>query len=378
MLKCQVRFSPVPCLHNKRKYGIFEKNTVMKILLMTTSSTIAGTEKNVLSLAVFLKSLGHDPELLTFEGDGSLNAEFVERSIPAHLLDIKRKPLSLLGLGRFLKNGRYGIVHSFLFHANILSRVFAPAGVLLINSYRSEDKWKRWYHYLIERITIKRTDAITVNFPADALFLKKHGIKTSVYIPNGTTLKERVLPPRRPFTVALIGRFHKVKGHRELIEAYASVKGLFGARDIRFVFRGKGPLKRSIEELIKREPQQPFFLEPFTENERELYSGISAVICVSRYEGFPNTLLESAAYGIPALSFRAGAAAEIILDGTTGFLVDDFRGLFVKIALLYDNEELFGRMCRAAHEHAKKEFSSDRVNDRYRSLYRTHCKGGEV
>ncbi|MCD6579145.1 glycosyltransferase family 4 protein [bacterium] len=339
----------------------------MKILYITTDSHLAGTEKNILNLMKYMKAIGNEIELLTLMGNGELIKEAKKIGIEADNLKLKKNNIFKYGkLKKALRKEKYDIIHSFLFHANILSRIFKPKGVKLINSFRSEDKWKKWYHYALERWTIAKVDDFTINFPCFDEFQRKHSIKKNIiYIPNGIDVKQENLYNAQPFIVKLIGRFHEVKQHIPLMKNYLEHNIM--NKDIKFQFIGRGPLKHKVENfIIKNNLEHVFKIEPFKEKERELYKNTSTVICVSKYEGFPNTLLEASSYGIPTVSFNVGAATDIIENGKNGFLVKDFNELFDKLIELKNNREIYKKM---NFKRVKEKFSLEKINNKFLDLY---------
>ena len=347
----------------------------MKILYLTTDSHLAGTEKNILNLIRFMHQKGHKVELMTLMGNGELVEAANEIGIHAGNLSMnKNNILDYIKLKEALKGKKYDIIHSFLFHANILSRLFKPKGTILINSFRSEDKWKKWYHYLLEKVTVKRVDRFTINFPQFNEYKSKHGIKNNiVYIPNGISIKQDNYSQFNPFIVKLVGRFHAVKQHIPLMQNYLLSR--IRNENIKFRFIGRGPLKNEIENFIfKMGLKNNFEIVDFTEDEKSIYSGTSVVVCVSKYEGFPNTLLEANSYAIPILSFNVGAAVDIIENGKNGFLVRDFDELFDRLLQLKKNADKYSMMSMYAKKIATSRFLIENINMQYLKLYKEVMK----
>jgi glycosyltransferase involved in cell wall biosynthesis len=77
-------------------------------------------------------------------------------------------------------------------------------------------------------------------------------------------------------------------------------------------------------------------------------------------EGYPGSILEAFAAGLPVIASRIGGIPEIV-DGTAGILVEpgDVDGLRGAMRRLASDRELFGRLRGAAAERAR-EFSTER------------------
>src|SRR5262249_22728396 len=83
-------------------------------------------------------------------------------------------------------------------------------------------------------------------------------------------------------------------------------------------------------------------------------SSVSICVARQRSEGFGLVPLEPAASGTAVVAARAGAAASVVKDGETGFLVPpgDLDALTAAIDRLMANESLRRAMGQAAREHA--------------------------
>ena len=80
-------------------------------------------------------------------------------------------------------------------------------------------------------------------------------------------------------------------------------------------------------------------------------------------EPFGLVMIESMACGTPAVVYRDGAAPEIIDDGSTGFLVDDFEEFLSAVSRAKDIDPY---KCREAVE---SRFSADAMVDGYERLF---------
>jgi glycosyltransferase involved in cell wall biosynthesis len=83
-------------------------------------------------------------------------------------------------------------------------------------------------------------------------------------------------------------------------------------------------------------------------------------VLTSRQESMPNTMLEAFAMGLPAVSTRAGGAAELIRDGVNGFLcdVEDADCAAERMAKLFEDAAARRRMGRVNLELARTQFSN--------------------
>jgi glycosyltransferase involved in cell wall biosynthesis len=95
-----------------------------------------------------------------------------------------------------------------------------------------------------------------------------------------------------------------------------------------------------------------------------------AFILPSRYEGFPNVLLEALAAGVPCVAADGpGGTREILGDGAYGLLVppDDSEALAEAINQIATDAELRQRLSRAATV-AIERYGLDRVVNQWEQV----------
>ena len=92
-----------------------------------------------------------------------------------------------------------------------------------------------------------------------------------------------------------------------------------------------GPVPPGEEEFFAREVEPHidgdmvrYAGEVGDEVKRELYTGARALLMPIRWaEPFGMVMVEAMACGTPVLAFREGSAPEVVIDGETGFVLDD-------------------------------------------------------
>jgi glycosyltransferase involved in cell wall biosynthesis len=78
-------------------------------------------------------------------------------------------------------------------------------------------------------------------------------------------------------------------------------------------------------------------------------------------EGTPVAVLEAGASGLPVVSTRHAGIKDVVIEGETGFLVDegDIEGMAAHMLTLARDADLAGRMGRRAREHVAANFSME-------------------
>lgn len=170
--------------------------------------------------------------------------------------------------------------------------------------------------------------------------------------------------------VASVGRLSREKGNDLLLEAWERA----GARHRGWSLHvyGGGPQE---DELRAQADAAGLagsveFRGVTSEVEAAL-TGASVFALPSRAEGFPMSVLESMAFGLPTVAFDcAPGVRELLDDGETGLLVrpGDTAAFAAALDRLVDDAELRRRMGAAARGSVQR-FRPDRVLDRWERLF---------
>ncbi len=143
----------------------------------------------------------------------------------------------------------------------------------------------------------------------------------TVIIPNPVCLPQ-VLPSRSPETrIVALGRLVPQKGFDLLLQAFARLGPQWDAWTLRIY--GEGPQRVELEALIGNLGlHQRVELVGWTDAPGEVLRQADVFVLSSRYEGFPNVLVEAMACGVPVIAFDCPSGpAEIIHTGEDGILV---------------------------------------------------------
>lgn len=184
-------------------------------------------------------------------------------------------------------------------------------------------------------------------------------------IPNAVPQSAIQSPPRvhcgDARTVTWIGRMAEEKGVVDLIDAFGLVVNKLP--DWKLALVGDGPLVDSLKARVdglQLGDRVQFY--GWQRDLEEIFDRTTIFALPSRYEGFPNVLLECMARGIPAISFDCPSGPRaVIRDNVDGVLVPagdikQFAAAIVKLATDPGRLEDLGRAAadvreRFCHEH---------------------------
>lgn len=202
-------------------------------------------------------------------------------------------------------------------------------------------------------------------------FLNHLGAKDAKVMHNGIDLSvfENTKPvaytkASRKTTITYIGRLVYGKGVQDLISILPRLKG-----GVQLLIVGDGPYRDELEALARQVNTSNivFLGEQRPENIPGILKGTDIFVNPSYSEGLPTSVLEACAAGCAVVATDVGGTNEIILDGSTGFLVQpgDQQGLTEKVNLLLENEPLRDTLGENAKAYVTDNFSWDQIMEQW-------------
>lgn len=209
------------------------------------------------------------------------------------------------------------------------------------------------YRHLNRKVAARCCDAVVALTEQDATdwrrLLKARSV---VAIPNPVPGFPNHVAPLDSMRILALGRLEEQKRFDLLIDAFS----LFATSRPGWTLRIRG--SGSKEDEIKKKVSafglgsRVEILKP-TDNVASEYLGASMYVMSSDFEGFPMTLVEAMACGVPCVSFDCpNGPLEIIREGQDGFIVPlhDVAALAVRMGQLADDAALRACMGAAARK----------------------------
>jgi phosphatidylinositol alpha-1,6-mannosyltransferase len=176
--------------------------------------------------------------------------------------------------------------------------------------------------------------------------------------------------PWGPHAVLLVGRMaatERYKGHDELLDAWPSV--VADVPDARLVFVGEGDDRTRLRERAQSLGVGASFVTTGFLDAAALdaaYRSAAVFAMPSRNEGFGLVYLEAMARGLPCIGSVLDAAAEVIDEGGTGYLVDqrDVGELSLRLIRLLRDRSLRQEMGARGRQRALQRFGYSQFRDR--------------
>jgi glycosyltransferase involved in cell wall biosynthesis len=213
--------------------------------------------------------------------------------------------------------------------------------------------------------------------PKEKIFVIPNGIDLLEYsdLPPKGAFKEKFNVPEDKRIVLYIGRIHWIKGVDILVRAYALLAKQLGFKDVILVVAGPddgylGRVKSLVRELGISD--SVLFTGPlYGRDKLSAYVDAEFVVLPSRYETFPNVVLEAYACAKPVIASNVEAMPDIVLHGETGLLfrAGDEKELASALVYLLENPKEAEKMGRNARKLAEEKYSIDKIAAELEKVY---------
>jgi len=365
-----------------------------RVFFLTDSFNIGGTETQAVELAMRLDPGKYAVTLGCLRARGPLlerlrgTAIAIEEFYPKGGFDSPNGIYQMLRLARFLRRGKFQIVHTHDLYTNLIG---IPAALIarspiIISSRRDlghldwyQTKRRVWLRRLQNRSTVVLTNAGAIR---DSLLAEDHFRADKVrVIYNGVDVEKFARETRdRQWLmdgcedekwIVLVGNMHSdVKGHPWLIEAAVAVCREF--RKVRILLAGDGARRTDFEgQVAAARLQANFSFLGRRDDVPRILACCDIGVLPSKAEGLPNAVLEYLAAGLPTVASRVGGNAEIVQQGVTGLLVpaQDSVALAESLLQLLRDPARAEEMGRTGRAYVSSNFSFQRMIEKTDELY---------
>jgi GalNAc-alpha-(1->4)-GalNAc-alpha-(1->3)-diNAcBac-PP-undecaprenol alpha-1,4-N-acetyl-D-galactosaminyltransferase len=328
----------------------------MKITLVIYAMGLGGAQRVMSILANYWATHGWEVTLITLSGNSRPSFYHLESQVKLVQLGIigdSPSPLTLIFTGwrriRLLREAiiasKPDVIISFLNTVNVITSI--ATWQLNIPIVVSEhiypgftDVNQVWQ--ILMKLTYRHADLVTLLTESALAFYPAAKGYRSIVMPNPVVTPDLAIDPERllvsPMLIA-VGRLQPQKGFDLLIRAFSQLQSKYP--DWQLTILGEGPIRKELEELRSQlQSIDRIHLPGQVQNVNAYLRQADIFVLSSRFEGFPMSLCEAMACGLPVLSTDClSGPREIITDGVDGMLVatEDINALADGLDALMSN-----------------------------------------
>ncbi|MGV6861490.1 MAG: glycosyltransferase [Putridiphycobacter sp.] len=378
----------------------------VKVLRIINRFNLGGPTYNVTFLSAFMsdqfetKLIGGGHE--DYEGDALFipHKYGVEPEIVASLqreIDFKKDKQALSDIRKIIREFQPDIVHTHASKSGTIGRLAAlkEKVPIIIHTFHGHvfhsyfGKVKTQFYKTIERYLAKRTTAVVTISKTQKYELTTHHkvvpAEKARVVNLGFDLskfQDRQQDKRLQFVeqynikedeicIGIIGRLTAIKNHEMFFEVIERVAKKT-TKSIRVFVIGGGELENDLKLLTqsmeKRLESSIFTFTSWIKDVDIPLARLDVVCLTSHNEGTPVSLIEAQAANVVVMSTNVGGVKDILLEGETGYVIDNFsvENYADKLLDLVENKEKREKMSQNGWRFVKEKFH-----------YTTLCKNME-
>ena len=372
---------------------------MIRIVFIITGLSTGGAEMMLFKVLQRLDLRRFSPQVISLSTLGELAPRITALGIPVHALDMNLRmpsPAKFFRLVRILKRLHPDLVHTWLYHADLLGGLAARlAGISAVGwCVRNSDLDKgnarlairavvrlcAWLSKSIPRRILSCSENarqlhVRYGYAAEKMLVVPNGFDLAQFVPNEKVrsgVRKDLGLEEDTLLVGLIGRFDPQKNHAGFLQAAGALHRRMP--QVHFVMAGKRidsdntALMRSMTAagLLSN-----VHLLGLRDDMPKLMAALDVLASSSAYgEAFPNVLGEAMACGVPCVVTDVGDSVDIVGNTGRGVQPHDMEGLadaLEELLTLPPAERAALGEC--ARERVAAHFEIGKVVQRYQEFY---------
>jgi len=361
----------------------------MNILYISSKKRWGGVSGWMNRTALRLEEKGHTVWILAHPNGRFIKSASKSLKLLPKKLGMDYNPAMIYFITRFIKKNRIDLVvtniEKEVIAGGISARICSIPNIRRVG--REDDfneKFKvKWHHRLLVDRCIVPCDLVRDNAMKRAKWLDGSQF-TTIY--NGKNCRQfsadEIEQQRkqwgcsdRHLIVGVTSQLSKSKGIDRLILVFQKIAKIYP--ETRLVITGEGKQKESLERLAREiDPSERIIFSGFSPDPFRVAAGYDIAVSNSRFEGFPNNVVEYFAAGKPVVTTNAGGVAEMVKHEENALLIpyDDDAQLYDKIIMLIENQELRKKLGQNAIKTIEKGFSEDIMIEKLEEMFKKSIK----
>lgn len=256
-------------------------------------------------------------------------------------------------------------VHWFPF----LARVYAPKKTVLLACEVANIRFFSLFPYPVAvfwRILEKLYLALYKNVPTMAISqstkdeLINHGFRQNriTVLPMGLTVPKAILKysKEKKHTIIYLGRLNKLKGARDALDAFISVKKQWSSAKLWYVGTGEESFVSTLKHEVREHAlEKDVVFHGFVSEKKkfELLSRAHVLIVPSVHEGWGLIVAEAAYVGTPAVVYDVPGLRDVVMKNISGLVVGPKpESMAEAIHSIFRSSKLYRTLSHGAYTHA--------------------------
>lgn len=231
-------------------------------------------------------------------------------------------------------------------------------------------KYRNIYKYLFDKADVVIVLSNLWRDYVNEVFHLEHKVKV-VYNPCTTDISDKQYSKRKQILYA--GTINARKGYADMIKAFALIAKEYP--DWQIVFAGNGEIDqgKALAEKLGI-TKQTIFLGWINGESKDKAFKEASIFCLPSYaEGFPMSVLDAWAYGLPVITTPVGGIPDIAKDGENLLLFNpgDTKALARQMKKIITDTHLRERISEQSNQLAKTTFNIKTINKEIGEIYQS-------
>lgn len=287
------------------------------------------------------------------------------------LREIKKKNIDLIVVStgcidRYLPVFALPVPCLYINHTNPAKSVFDPLIQLFLKLTHNSRKRIISNTDNMKDIISKLWGSPVIN---DNIDIIRYGVQT--FHPDSV---QNPIDPHKPQkTILTVGHVNWYKNPEMWIQVAERVMTDPRCKEYHWVWAGDGDLLEYCREIVKDKNLHNIFFIGYYSDLESLYRDSVIYFQPSILESFGLSALDAMQMGVPCVVTRVGGLPELIIDGETGFTIDegDVENAAQKISWLLSHQEEREEMGKAGYNNYRKNYSKESWINQMKELHQT-------
>ncbi len=364
-----------------------------RLTMAITELDIGGAERAFVRVAIGLKQRGWNVRVISLRDAGPLAGELRQSDIEVTALgcggfsDIR----AVWRMQRVLRRQCPDVLLTFLHQANIVGRAAGRWAKVprIISGIRVADRrWSvgfterltsRWVdHYVAVGQTVADVHAGLCRLSDDRISVIRNGVDVAAIDATPAISRTQLECTEQDVIVLCVGRLTEQKAPDDVLSGVRCLTTipLKLPRPVKLLFIGNGPLRSMLENRIAEYGlQESVRILGHRADVISIMKAANALILASRWEGFPNVILEAQAAGLPVIATSVDGCTEQITDRQTGRLFEpgSVQQLAEILSELIRTPESFSKLAVMARLQVMQKFRWEDCIAGFEQVLRGQC-----